>query len=437
MSLAYPAHRRRLLVVDLVLAIALALVAWGPRAQTARTYDEPIQSEERLYNRYAAPWALGAGTEPREKVFPWHPLGSVTHRPPGYVLFVGLVYRLAGVENFSAVRWAQVGLDLSSVLLVYVAGVLLFAGWGGRFVGFAAGLATARYDFLYLHVARLLSETLFVWAALLFLVLALLAVRKRSLPLTFLAAYVLGWANLVRPFLIFVLPAYALWLLLAPGLDRRRRHAGVAVLAMALAILPVTWRNWQFHGQLIPISTNSGYTLFKSISEVEDLAAPEDLGTEEEVDALGLGEVAEQAEFRRRALDYMRKHPAELPKIYGRKVQTLLAAKGGHKISHVLMVTPVDAWLYPLVLLGALLSLAVRPRTAWHGRLLVWALLLSQVLVCLLANAEARYRVPLVPLLALLTAWAAWGIGAGIGGRLRTWAAFADTVAPPAGSSAG
>ena len=419
MSLAFLPHNRQRLVVDMALVVVLALAAWGPRAQAVRTYNEPIQSEERLYNRYAVPWALGQGTEPREKAFPWHPLGSVTHRPPGYVLFVGLVYRLAGVENFAAVRWTQAAMDLTSVLLVYAAGVLLFAGWAGRFVGFAAGLATARYDFLYLHVARLLSETLFVWGSLLFLVLALWAVRRRSLPLTFLAAYVLGWANLVRPFLVFALPAYALWLLLAPGLERRRRHAGVAVLAMALAILPVTWRNWQFHGQLIPISTNSGFTLYKSISEVEDLSAPGELGTEAEVDALELGELAEQAEFRRRALAYMANHPEDLPKIYGRKVQTLLAAKGGFTISHVLMVTPMDEWLYPLVLLGALASLVVRPRVAWHGRLLVWSLLLSQVLVSLLANAEARYRVPLVPLLALLTAWAVWGLGAIIADRLR------------------
>ena len=93
----------------------------------------------------------------------------------------------------------------------------------------------------------------------------------------------------------------------------------------------------------------------------------------------------------------------------GRKVEVLLAAKGGYTISHVLVVTPMDEWLYPLVLLGAGLSLFVRPRRAWHGRLLLWIVIVSQVLVCLLANAEARYRLPLMPFLALLAAWALWG----------------------------
>jgi hypothetical protein len=89
-------------------------------------------------------------------------------------------------------------------------------------------------------------------------------------------------------------------------------------------------------------------------------------------------------------------------------VRILTAAKGGHKISHVLMVTPDDEWFYPLVLFGAALSVLVRPRFAWHPRLLVYLLIGSQVFVSIAANAEVRYRVPVVPLLALLAAWAAW-----------------------------
>ncbi len=422
------AHSRRWLL-DLALLAVLALAAWGPRQEAASTYTEPLQSEERLYNRYAGPWARGEGAAPREKDFPWHPLGSFTHRPPGYALFVGAVYRLAGVENFGAVRQAQAVLDLWSVLWLYVLGALLFRGLVGRAVGFTAALAMARYDFLYLHVARLLSETLFIWLMLLSLVVALLAARRRSWAWMLAAGYLLGWANLVRPFLLPAALGFVAWAVIPAGLTRRWRHGLAAVLGLGLAIAPVTWRNWQFHGQFIPISTNSGYTLFKSISEVEGLSAPGDLGAEEQVDALSLGEVAEQAEFRRRALAYLRQHPEDWAKIYGRKLEMLLADAGGHKISHVLMVTPTDEWLYHLVLVGALASLVVRPRVAWHGRLLLWLFIASQVLVCLLANAEVRYRLPLVPLLALLAAWSLWGLAETALGRWRP-AAAAATPAP-------
>ena len=404
-------------LADLALAALIFITALLPRLAIAQAYNEPLDGEERLYNRYAVPWAKGEGATPREKALPWHPFGSFTHRPPGYALFLGVIYRLAGSENFAAVRTVQAWLDASSAAGIYVLALLLFAGLAGRFigvasrtVGLAAGLATARYDFLMQFVARLLSESFFLWLSLAFLIVALVAVRRQRPAWSLLGGYVLGLANLTRPFLLPAAPGYLLWLAIAPQLDRRRRHVALAALGLVLAIGPVTLRNWQFHHQFILISTNSGFTLFKSLSEVEGLRDPAALGTQEEVEALGLGEVAEQAEYRRRALDYMRTHPRDLPAIFARKAEVLLAAKGGFKISHVLMVTPDDEWLYPLALLGACLSLLIRPGKAWHPRLLVVGVIASQYLVSLLANAEVRYRVPIVPLLLVLAAWAAWGL---------------------------
>lgn len=435
MSLAVPAGARRRpgWLLDVALIAVVCLAGLGPRLSIARSYAEPLQSEERLYNRYAVPWALGEGAEPREKFLPWHPYGSFTHRPPGYALFVGTVYRVAGIENHAAVREAQAWIDASSLGLVYLVGLLVFGGWAGRAVGLTAALAVARYDFMMLFVARVLSEVVYLWLCLAFLVLALAALRRDRWTWTLAAAFVLGWANLTRPFVIFVAPGFVLWWLLAPGVawPRRWRHALAAAVGVALAIAPVTLRNWQFHERLILISTNSGFTLYQSLANVPDLSAPEDLPSEEAIDALGLGEVDEQAAFRRAALDYMRRHPEDLGKVFGRKLHVLWAAKGGHKISHVLMTTPDDPWLYPMVLLGAVASLFVRPRVAWHPRLLVAGTILSQYLVSLIANAEVRYRVPVVPLLAVLAAWTAWGV-AGALWRRRAARPVAPAPAPAA-----
>lgn len=403
MSLSAPAGRRpaRLLIDLAALGLILAL-GLPPRLEAARAHTAPPQSEEELYNRYAVPWAQGEGAEPREKAFPWHPMGSFTHRPPGYALFLGVVYRTAGIENWAAVRQVQVWIDLASLLLLYALGILVWGGAVGRAAGLASALLMARYDYLLSFVARLLSETVYLFLGLSFLVLALLARSKGRPGLTLLAGYVLGWANLTRPFVIFLAPGFLLWLLLAPRLAGRWRHLAAAALGLGLAIGPVTWRNWQFHGRLIPISSNSGFTLYNSIAKVEGLSAPQDLPSEESIDALGLGELDEQAAFRRAALDYMRSHPQDLPLIFGRKLRVFLAAKEGHKVSHVLVHTPWDAWLYPVALLGGLASLLVRPRQRWHERLLLLLAIASQVAVCLLTNTEARYRVPIVPLLTLL-----------------------------------
>jgi len=394
-----PRQRRLLDLAAVLLIVALGL---GPRLDVARSYSLPPQAEEELYNRYAVPWSQGQGAEPREKAFPWHPLGSFTHRPPGYALFVGLVYRVAGAENWLAVRLTQAWIDTASLLLVFALGILVYGGWAGRAAGLSTALLMARYDFLLLFVGRLLSETVYLFLCLAFLVLAFMALGRRQPRLSLAAGYLLGWANLTRPFVIFLVPGYLLWLLVAPHLEHRRRHLLLAFLGVTLAIGPVTWRNWQFHGRFIPISSNGGFTLYNSIAKVEGLSAPEDLPTEASIDARELGELAEQAAFRDAALTYMRRHPEDLPRIFARKVRVLLAAKAGHKVSHELMSTPDDPWLYPLVLGGALLSLLLRPRWRWHPRLLLLLAIGSQLAICLITNTEARYRVPIVPLFTLL-----------------------------------
>lgn len=397
-------------LLDLALVLLIVALGLGPRLDAARSYTLPPQAEEELYNRYAVPWSLGEGAAPREKEFPWHPLGSFTHRPPGYALFLGLVYRVAGTENWPAVRLTQAWLGAAALALLYAVGILVYGGWAGRAAGLAAALLMARYDFLLLFVGRLLSETVYLLLCLAFLALALLALRRRQPWISLAAGYVLGWANLTRPFVIFVAPGYLLWLLIAPRLEHRRRHLVLAAFGLLAAIGPVTLRNWQFHGRLIPISTNGGFTLYNSIVKVEGLSAPEDLPSEDAIDALELGELAEQGAFRQAALDYMRRHPEDLPRIFARKFRILLAAKDGHKVSHELMATPDDTWLYPLVWIGALSSLAVRPRQRWHPRLLLLLAIGSQLIVCLVTNTEARYRVPIVPLYALLAAWTPIGL---------------------------
>ena len=466
------------LIVALALPTRLAVVR-AYSASTAALGAEALQSEERLYNRYAVPWAKGEGAWPREKAFPWHPLGSFTHRPPAYTLFLGLVYRAAGSENFAAVRELQAWLDTFTALLVYAAGVLAFGGAApalmgrsspalvARAIGFTAAVAVARYDFLEQMTSRLLSETLFTFLGMAFVVTALAAVRAEASPRQrvlvdrhiepgdsdspslavysprsgvqtktsifsghdsahilqrgrvlgiFLAGYLLGWANLTRPFLLPAALVFPVWAAMmpepGPALGRRVRSslALSALLGLALAILPVTWRNWQFHHKPILISSNSGFTVFNSVLGTPGLSHPDALGSEEDVDALELGELAEQAEFRRRALDYLARFPEDWPRIFGEKLRTLTASAEGHKISHVLLPTPNDAWLYPLVLAGALASLVVLPRLAWHPRLLLAIVAASQLGTSLLTKAELRYRVPIVPVLALATAWAVWTV---------------------------
>ncbi len=432
--------------LDLLLALTIFFVALGPRLDAAYAYTEQPQSEEKLYDRYAWPWAQGEGTEPREKAFPWHPLGSFTHRPPLYVLFLGSIYRVAG-HDFTAARVVQAYLGALTCLLVFVLGKQVLNRW----VGLAAALLMADYSFLINFTPRLMSETLFIFLMLGGLILLLWA-RGGGLWRYFWAGVGLGLADLTRPvlllpFLLFV----AVWLWFVPRLrwgrtthdDGRtnsspaiadhlaasflklatvfrlssasaRQALGVLLALVALGlghltvIGPVVVRNYQLQGRLVLISSNSGYTFYHGIARTRNLTNPDALPSKESVQDLGLGELDEQKVFRQVALDYLRQYPQDIPAILWAQAEEFLVASQGYKVSDVVIPAPEDPVYWPLIGLGALLSLFLFPRRETHTRALLYSAIVAQILMGLVFHMEVRYRLPLVPLLAVLTFWAVW-----------------------------
>lgn len=408
---ATTAGRRRW--IDWAAAVLILLSAMPSRVDLALSHDFPLAGEEPQYQRYARHWALGEGAEPRERAFPWHPLGSFTHRPPGYTLLVGTVLRATGPDDLQAVRLLQALLDSGSLLLLYALGIAVFGGWTGRAAGLGSALLMARYDFLMGFVARILTETFYLFLILASLGLALLAGRSRSARPAAVAGFLLGWAAITRPAALFIAPLLLLWLATLPAAPRRRRQVWAAACGLLLAVAPVTWRNWQLQGRFILIATNGGQVLHDSVARVEELSAPEDFPSRDDLKRPDLGEVDLQQAYRDAALGYLRRHPEDWGKVLRRKLAVLLVTKTEHTISHHPIRTPMDPWLYPLSLAGAGLSLLWRPRWRWRGRLLLLGAVGAQVAAFLIANAEVRYRVPLVPLLVLL------GLGAGLGAVSR------------------
>lgn len=418
---------RRGRVLDIALALLVFVVALVPRVQAAQSYDTPIQSEERLYDRYAWPWSQGEGAEPREKAFPWHPLGSFTHRPPLYVLFMGTIYYFEG-RDFEAVRMAQAVVGALIAALTFVMG----RQFANRWVGLAAAIIVAQYSFLIEFVTRLMSETLFVFLMMAALALLLWA-RNGRLWLLFAASVVLGLANLTRPVLLLPFLLFlVIWLWFIPGFRRRPLAALVVLgLGLLLTIGPVVVRNYQFHGKLVLISSNSGFTFYHGIDRTDGLTDPAFLRSKEEIQDLGLGELEEQALFRQIAIQYLQRYPQDIPRILSTQVEEFTAALQGYKVSDVVMPTPEDPILWPLLGWGTLLSLLLFPRRVFHARSLLYLTILAQVLMGLVFHMEVRYRLPLVPLMALLTCWVAWESLAWLIARLTATAPSQPNPAKP------
>jgi len=174
-------------------------------------------------------------------------------RLPGYPLFLAVCFRLFGVENYVAVTWVQIVLEL--------VGCLLLADFARRMaperMKSAAAMATiwlaALCPFTAGYTVNPLTETptLFLIALALW---ALARFRERpGWPNALIFTFAVSYAALLRPdgALVAVALAPAMVLGLPQGAIQGKRLLRMGLVCTGLALAPFAawaWRNWQvFH----------------------------------------------------------------------------------------------------------------------------------------------------------------------------------------------
>lgn len=189
--------------------------------------------------------------------------GFVSLRPPLYPWFVSKIYGLCGLENFSAVRWAQILLSLLTTLCVYG----LAREFGGLLSERGALLAAAIFCFypsLVMQNFFLLTETFFTFWFVLVLWTASHFFRTGSLyALCFCGAF-LALGALTRSILWLSPLPFALFVLIFPTqISWKRRVAGALLLFLfsGAGMAPWILRNTKIQGVFTPIDCMSGRNL--------------------------------------------------------------------------------------------------------------------------------------------------------------------------------
>jgi len=180
-------------------------------------------------------------------------------RLPGYPLFLALCFRLFGMENYDAVVYVQIALEL--------AGCLLLAGFVRRIASSkakgGAGMCTlwlaALCPFTAAYAVAPLTETTTLFA----IALALWALARfharpgwgSALWFTFAVCF----AALLRPdgALVGLALAPALLVGLKRGAISRRKLAQMGLVCVLLALAPFgawTWRNWRVFHVIEPLA---------------------------------------------------------------------------------------------------------------------------------------------------------------------------------------
>lgn len=422
--------------VLIVLAVALA-VRFAYLAQISGNpfFHQPI-IDAQTYDEMAQ--RIAAGEEPIPAPF---------FQPPLYPYFLGLFYALFG-RDLLFVRLLQMALGALNAWLLYRLGVRLF----GRGTALAAALAFSLYGPMLFYEGELLAPVLIVLLNLLLALATLAALARPSLARALLCGALLGLSALamsvVLP-MVLVIPLFA-WRHWRKRADRPGSGRSLALLSgfvagVLLAVAPVAWRNWRVGREFVPISTNAGINFHLSSGPDYEKKLAMRPGYEwdellNEPIRLGFYQAgAQSAYFMRKALAAIAADPAAYARLLAKKLQWLAS---GNEImrdldiyafrqhSPLLALLVWKKWLafpfgllLPLALLG--MALAWRRRVPLAG--LAAAFILAHALVLLAFFVTARYRLNVLPFLALFAAYGALELWRRL--RQKRWRAAAAPLA--------
>ncbi|MEW6606699.1 MAG: glycosyltransferase family 39 protein [bacterium] len=182
---------------------------------------------------------------------------------PLYYYFLALVYLIVGTEPFRAVIF-QIFVGCGSYFLVYLLGTRIF----NQTVGLIALLLCAFYGIFMVYETTILTPVLDTFTLLLSLFLLLKSVEKNSIKWYLITGIVIGLSALSRATTLLVLPFLLLWVLVVFGLKKRFLIVSFFILlGTALAISPVTIRNYIYSGKFILLTQSGPITFWAGNNE--------------------------------------------------------------------------------------------------------------------------------------------------------------------------
>ena len=375
------------------------------QSQRSPFYDFPLV-DAKTYTQAAAAMALGHfGDQPF-----W--------QPPLYPHFLAALYALFE-PSFTLPRLVQAALGATLCLLIFRLGRVFSPAVGYL----AAGLAACYGPFIFFEAEllppalALVLDLLALWA----LLWATEGPRRRLL----LPGFLFGLAALCVANVLAFVPVAALWLLWV----RRSRLVGVAALLLgtALAVVPVTLRNYYVSGDWVLISYNAGLNFYiGNNAQYDETVAIQpgpawlELTARPRVEAGVTQPSAQSRFFFAEAWDFIRHQPFAylkllLYKLYlfwhgdeiGRN-QDLYFAREYALLLQVLLwkygVAFPFGLLAPLALVG--LGLSYRNGLLRRPEPLLLALFAGAYMLTVVAFfISARYRLPVVPILLIFAAY--------------------------------
>lgn len=414
-----PLQARRVLVMALVLGVAVRVAIL---AKTGALGAQIV--DEQHYSQIAQNIVAGNG-------FAWGPGEPTSIRPPLYPGLLAAVWTLSP-NNLQAIRVLQMLLTLATAVLVYILGSRIY----DPAVGAWAAAATWLYPSLIFANFLILTETLFTFLLIAFVLLAVLLVQTPRASAAFACGITLGLAALTRS-ILWPLPLILcplLTVLIRGSLPRRILLPALVFAGYAVVVAPWAARNTRLQRVFTVVDTMGGINLRMGNYE----HTPDDRMW----DAVSLGgdkswvhglssdlpgfvtEGQKEKWAQRKALAYMRANPGvtlrraaiKFADFWGLEREFVAGVNSGLYAPPVWFQIVGSAAIilaYVAVVLAAAVGIWNAAPVDWRAHAILLLPILLVVAGHTIVFGHSRYHLPLVPLLAL------YGGAAVVAGRAR------------------
>jgi 4-amino-4-deoxy-L-arabinose transferase-like glycosyltransferase len=340
-------------------------------------------------------------------------------RAPLYPFITALLLKISG-DSLIFIRLVQLLAGCLTLIIIY----RIASAVAGRMAGILSFLFFLLYPITTYYEGELLLDSIFTLFALLSLYFFIYKKDDRDRPL--MAGLFFALAALTRPTILVFLPVVAIYYLCRWPLPQARRETIKALVLFLIIttvlIAPVTIINYLASDQLILISYQGGVNfhignnpeadgLSSTLPEAGkdwDIEDADYLAYKESGRRLHYGE--QSAFWYKKGLDYIIDNPGQAFKLFTRKLYFLFS---GHEVSNN---RPLDQVVFQNSLLSflpirfsILAALAILPlflandnrKTLYtlYGLVLLYGITVAVFFV------SSRFRLPIVPLIAIIASW--------------------------------
>jgi len=317
-------------------------------------------------------------------------------RAPLYPIFLSIAFHVS--RNTLFLQSLQVALAALSLHFFLRLGSILF----GELPALIAGLAFAFYPLLIFYSADLGTESLFLFLLITILFLFYQAGKEHSPARVFCLGVLTGLAALCRPNGLMLVPALALALWLTTH-DRGQAVRRVIVLALAVAItvLPWTYRNYRLYHKFVLISTNGGATLWAGAHfRLDPNASMAEIGYSQHKAFRDVPEPDREKYYYRQALAILDHSPRRWGEMFASNFAAMYTLVPSAKLHGLKERIAYSVSFAPVFLTGIAGWVMVWRR--WRELSLLWAWVLTDTALYCIYISSIRYRVASVDPILLL-----------------------------------